>query len=85
MPVIPRAGIKPYPNINNGFKKMFKIKLKIKTFLKVFVSPSACKREFKATTLMKIIDPEKITLVYSRPKLITSLVDPIIAKISAAK
>ena len=29
---------------------MFKIKLKIKTFLKVLVSPSACKREFKATT-----------------------------------
>ena len=43
---------------------MFKIKLKIKTFLKVFVSPSACKREFNATTLIKTTEPEKITLVY---------------------
>ena len=77
IPVIPIAGIKPYPNINNGFKKMFKIKLKIKTFLKVFVSPSACKREFNATTLIKTTEPEKITLVYWRPKLITSLLDPL--------
>ena len=61
-----------------------KIKLKINTFLKVLVSPSACKREFKATTLIKTTEPEKITFVYWSPKLITSVVDPIIAKISAA-
>jgi len=46
MPVIPIGGIKPYPNINNGFKNIFKIKLKIRTFLNVFVSPSACNKEF---------------------------------------
>ena len=32
-PPIPKAGIIPYPQINNGFKKIFKKKLKIKTFL----------------------------------------------------
>ena len=33
---------------------------------------------------LNYVKPEKITLVYWRPKFMTSLVDPIIAKISAA-
>ena len=61
---MPIAGIKPYPNINNGFKNIFKTKLKIRTFLKVYGSPSACNSELRATTLIKTIDPEKITSVY---------------------
>ena len=32
-PEIPKAGIKPYPKINIGFKKIFKKKEKINTFL----------------------------------------------------
>ena len=32
-PPIPKAGTNPYPQINKGFKKIFKKKLKIKTFL----------------------------------------------------
>ena len=71
---MPIAGIKPYPNINNGFKNIFKTKLKKRTFLNVFVSPSACNSELSATTEMKTIDPEKITSVYWRPKFTTSLV-----------
>ena len=68
MPVMPIAGIKEYPNINNGFKNIFKTKLKMRTFLNVFVSPSACNSELSATTEIKTIDPEKITSVYWRPK-----------------
>ena len=41
------------------------------------VSPSACKSEFKATTRINNIEPEKITLVYFNPKTVTVLVDPI--------
>ena len=33
IPVIPIAGIKPYPKINSGFKPIFRKKLKISTFL----------------------------------------------------
>ncbi len=33
IPVIPIAGIGPYPKINNGFKIMFRKKLNISTFL----------------------------------------------------
>jgi hypothetical protein len=32
-PAIPNAGINPYPKINNGFKKIFKKKVNISTFL----------------------------------------------------
>ena len=32
-PPIPKAGTIPYPQINKGFKNIFKKKLKIKTFL----------------------------------------------------
>jgi len=39
---MPIEGIGPYPKINNGFKKIFKKKLNIRTFLNDFVSPSAC-------------------------------------------
>ena len=50
---------------------MFRKKLNISTFLNVFVSPSASNKELRATTEIKIIEPEKITLVYFNPKLIT--------------
>ena len=50
---------------------------KIKTFLYVFVSPSACNKEFKATTKINKKDPEKIIFVYSRPKFVTISVEPI--------
>tara|TARA_B100000953_G_scaffold10675_1_gene9498 strand:- start:51 stop:341 length:291 start_codon:yes stop_codon:yes gene_type:complete len=82
---MPIEGIGPYPKINNGFKKIFKKKLNIRTFLNDFVSPSACKRELRATTEIKIIDPENITFVYFKPKFITSLVEPIKEKIFDAK
>ena len=85
MPVIPIAGIGPYPKINNGFKNIFKKKLNIITFLNVFVSPSACNRELRATTEIKIIEPENITLVYFNPKFMTSKVEPIKEKIFDAK
>ena len=58
MTIMPIAGIKPYPNINNGFKNIFKTKLKKRTFLNVFVSPSACNSELSATTEIKTIDPD---------------------------
>ena len=45
------------------FKNIFKKKLNIRTFLKVFVSPSACNNELRATTEIKIMEPENITLV----------------------
>ena len=32
-PEIPKAGIIPYPKINKGLRNIFKIKVKIKTFL----------------------------------------------------
>ncbi len=51
IPDIPNAGIGPKPNINKGFNNIFKRKLKIRTFLYVLVSPSACRSEFKAITL----------------------------------
>ena len=51
------------PIMNNGFKNIFKKKLNIRTFLKVFVSPSACNNELRATTEIKIMEPENITLV----------------------
>ena len=84
IPVIPIAGMKLYPNINNGFKNILRRKLKIRTFLNVLVSPSACNKELRATTDINTIDPEKITFVYWRPKLTTSLLEPIIKKISEA-
>ena len=59
IPVIPMGGIGPKPKINNGFKTIFKKKLNIRTFLKVFVSPSACNKEFSATTEIKIKDPDE--------------------------
>ena len=63
MPVIPIAGIGPKPKINNGFNIMLRKKLNTNTFLNVFVSPSACNKELRATTEMKIIEPENITSV----------------------
>ena len=54
MPVIPIEGIGPKPKINIGFKIIFKKKLNIRTFLKVFVSPSACNKELRATTEIKL-------------------------------
>ncbi len=71
--------------MNNGFKIIFKKKLNIRTFLKVFVSPSACNKELRATTEMKIIEPENMTFVYSNPKLITIKVEPIKEKIFEEK
>ncbi len=44
------------------------------------MSPSACSNAFNATTEINIIDPENITLVYSRPNKITSLLEPISKK-----
>ena len=41
------------------------------------MSPSACKREFNATTKINMTDPEYIISVYSSPKEITFLLDPI--------
>ena len=63
---------------------MFRKKVNISTFLNVFVSPSACNKELRATTEIKITEPENITSVYFNPKLITLLVEPINAKISEA-
>ena len=63
---------------------MFRKKLNISTFLNVFVSPSACNKELRATTEIKITEPENITLVYFNPKLITLIVEPINSKISEA-
>ena len=37
---------------------MLRKKLNINTFLKVFVSPSACNNELRATTEIKNIEPE---------------------------
>ena len=36
------------------------------------VSPSACKNEFNATTNINKIVPKKITLIYLRPRPVTS-------------
>ena len=85
MPVTPIAGIGPYPKMNNGFKNIFKKKLNIRTFLKVFVSPSACNNELRATTEIKIMEPENITLVQFKPKFMTSKLDPIKEKMFEAK
>ena len=72
IPFTPYAGKKNKPNINIGFKIKLMKKDKINTFLYVFVSPSACSKEFKATTNINKIEPENIILVYSSPNLITS-------------
>ena len=64
MPAIPSGGINKKPNIRRGFNIILSIKDKIKTFLYVFVSPSACSKEFKATTSIKMTEPEKIISVY---------------------
>ena len=45
------------PNIRIGFKIIFSRKLKTKTFLYVFVSPSACNKELSDTTRKKRNDP----------------------------
>ena len=79
------AGIKRKPKINKGFKIIFRKKLKINIFLKVFVSPSAWSNAFNDTTNIKIIDPENITSVYLRPNKITSSVDPFNINTSLAK
>ena len=51
IPATPKGGINPYPKINSGFNIIFKKKFKIKIFLYVTVSPSACNNEFKDTRL----------------------------------
>ena len=43
---------------------------KINTFLYVFVSPSACSKEFRATTNINNIEPANIISVYSSPNLL---------------
>ena len=54
---MPKAGINKKPNIKIGFKNIFKRKDIISAFLYVLVSPSACNKEFIATTIMKRKDP----------------------------
>ena len=44
----------------------------MRTFLYVTVSPSACKKEFKATTNINNTVPKKIILIYSTPSIVTS-------------
>tara|TARA_B100000530_G_scaffold212591_1_gene136282 strand:+ start:191 stop:505 length:315 start_codon:yes stop_codon:yes gene_type:complete len=85
IPLTPKAGINIKPKIKIGFNIIFKKKEKINAFLKVFVSPSACNNELSATTIIKIIVPEKITLVYSNPNNVTSLVEPINKKTVSEK
>ena len=84
IPFTPMAGININPNIKIGFSKIFKKKLKMRRFLYVFVSPSACNKEFKHTTRINITEPENITSVYSKPNDCTSLEVTIILKISSA-
>ena len=69
IPVIPNGGINKNPKIKIGFKIIFRQKENMRTFLYVTVSPSACKKEFKATTNINNTVPKKITLIYSNPLL----------------
>ena len=72
-------------NTSINFDSIFKKKDIIRAFLYVLVSPSACNKEFIATTIIKRKDPQKIILVQSKPKFITSSVEPIILKTSSDK
>ena len=72
IPFTPYAGKKNKPNINIGFKIKLTKKDKINTFLYVFVSPSACSKEFRATTNINNIEPANIISVYSSPNFVTS-------------
>ena len=63
--------------MNNGFKNIFKKKFKIKIFLYVTVSPSACNNEFRATNIINAMEPANTTLVYSRLNASTASSEPI--------